>query len=192
MTNNDVFRRLRYIFDFDDTRMMAIFALAGPPATRAEISSWLKKEGAEGYQDMEDLALAVFLNGLITDQRGKKDGPQPVPENRLSNNMIFTKLKIALNLKADDILEMLRLADFEISRHELSAFFRKVGHKHYRKCKDQALRNFLQGMQLKYRGESEQKPETTKPEKSKAAEKPPVDSDNEKPRESIWPTNFKR
>jgi uncharacterized protein YehS (DUF1456 family) len=62
------------------------------------------------------------------------------------------KLKIALNLKAEDVLEILELAEFRISKHELSAFFRKPGHKHYRECKDQILRNFLQGMQLKYRG----------------------------------------
>jgi uncharacterized protein YehS (DUF1456 family) len=61
------------------------------------------------------------------------------------------KLKIALNLKAEDVLGILELAEFRISKHELSAFFRKPGHKHYRECKDQILRNFLQGLQLKYR-----------------------------------------
>ena len=62
------------------------------------------------------------------------------------------KLKIALNLQADDILEMLQLADFKISKHELSAFFRKADHKHYRKCQDQVLRHFLKGLQFKHRG----------------------------------------
>jgi len=61
------------------------------------------------------------------------------------------KLKIALNLKAEDVLEIMELAGFLMSKHELSAFFRKPGHKHYRECKDQILRNFLKGMQLKYR-----------------------------------------
>ncbi len=61
------------------------------------------------------------------------------------------KLKIALNLKADDVLEIMNLADLRISKHELSAFFRRPDHKHYRDCKDQILRNFLHGMQLKYR-----------------------------------------
>ena len=62
------------------------------------------------------------------------------------------KLKIAFNLKADETLALLALNDLEISKHELSAFFRKPGHKHHRACKDQVLRNFLQGLQLKYRG----------------------------------------
>ena len=65
--------------------------------------------------------------------------------------LIFMKLKIALSLKAEDVMAILELADFKISKHELSAFFRKPDHKHYRDCKDQILRNFLKGLQLKYR-----------------------------------------
>ena len=61
------------------------------------------------------------------------------------------KLKIALNLKAEDVLEIMYLSDWRMSKHELSAFFRKPGHKHYRDCKNQILRNFLKGVQLKYR-----------------------------------------
>ena len=61
------------------------------------------------------------------------------------------KLKIALNLKAEDVLAIMNLAEFHLSKHELSAFFRKADHKHYRECKDQILRNFLKGLQLKYR-----------------------------------------
>ncbi|NOZ38536.1 MAG: DUF1456 family protein, partial [Gammaproteobacteria bacterium] len=59
--------------------------------------------------------------------------------------------KIALNLKDEDILEIMGLAGLSISKHELSAFFRRPDHKHYRECKDQILRNFLKGMRLKYR-----------------------------------------
>ncbi len=60
-------------------------------------------------------------------------------------------MKIALDLKANDILKILELANMRMSKHELSAFFRKREHKHYRECKDQILRNFLKGLQLKYR-----------------------------------------
>jgi uncharacterized protein YehS (DUF1456 family) len=55
-------------------------------------------------------------------------------------------------MKAEEILEIIGLANFSISKHELSAFFRRPGHKHYRFCNDQILRYFLKGMQLKYRG----------------------------------------
>ncbi len=151
MTNNDILRRIRYIFDFDDSKMIAVFGLADLQVTRGEISDWLKKDDDPAFQKCSDTQLAIFLNGLINDKRGKKEGPQPDPEKCLTNNIIFMKLKIALNLKAEDVLEIMDLADLRISKHELSAFFRRPDHKHYRDCKDQILRNFLKGMQLKYR-----------------------------------------
>jgi len=131
---------------------MSIFSLGGSEVTRAQVSDWLKKDDDPAYQQIKDLELATFLNGLIVEKRGKKDGPQTKPEKQLTNNMIFMKLKIALNLKAEETLAILALNDFRISKHELSAFFRKPGHKHFRACKDQVLRNFLKGLQLKYRG----------------------------------------
>ena len=151
MTNNDIMRRIRYTFDFDDSKMIAIFAAADFDATREQISDLLKKEDDPAYKECSDTVLAIFLNGLINDKRGRKDGEKPEPETKLTNNIIFTKLKIALNLKADEILDMLNMVDVDISKHELSAFFRKSTHKNFRVCQDQVLRNFLKAMQLKYR-----------------------------------------
>lgn len=151
MTNNDILRRLRYLFDFSDVKMIALFELTGHRVTREQISTWLKKEEDPDYVKCRDRELAIFLNGLIIEKRGKKEGPLPQPETRLNNNIIFMKLKIALNLKAEEITELMVLANFRISKHELSAFFRKPGHKHYRECQDQILRYFLNGLQLKFR-----------------------------------------
>ena len=142
MQNNDILRRIRYTFDLSDSKMISIFGLAEHQVTRAQISDWLKKDDDPAFQKCRDIQLAFFLNGLINDKRGKKEGPQPKPEKRLTNNMIFMKLKIALNLKAEEVLEIMELAGFPMSKPELSAFFRKPGHKHYRECKDQILRNF--------------------------------------------------
>ena len=151
MTNNDILRRIRYTFDFDDSKMITVFGLADHQVSREQISDWLKKDDDPAYQACSDTQLAIFLNGLINDIRGRKEGAQAEPEKRLTNNIILKKLKIALNLQAEGVLEILQLAGYQLSKHELSAFFRKPGHKHYRECKDQILRNFLQGMQLKYR-----------------------------------------
>ena len=151
MTNNDILRRLRYTFDFNDSKMIILFGLANLDVTRGQVSDWLKREDDPAYKNCTDTQLAIFLNGLINDKRGKKEGPQPKPEKRLTNNIIFRKLKIALDLKADDVLEIMELANLRMSKHELSAFFRKPDHRHYRDCKDQILRNFLKGVQLKYR-----------------------------------------
>lgn len=162
MTNNDILRRLRYVFDFNDSKMISTFDAAGHQVTREQISDWLKKEEDPAYIKCPDRELAIFLNGLINKKRGKKEGPQPQPESRLTNNLILIKLKIALNLKAEEITALMDLANFPISKHELSALFRKPGHKHYRDCQDQILRNFLQGLQLKFRpgGESDPGSET--------------------------------
>lgn len=151
MTNNDILRRIRYTFDLSDSKMISIFGSAELEVTRAEISDWLKKDDDPAFQKCVDVQFATFLNGFINIKRGKKEGPQPEPEERLTNNIIFRKLKIALNLKAEDVLEILELAERKISKHELSAFFRKPDNKHYRECQDQILRNFLKGMQVKYR-----------------------------------------
>lgn len=152
MTNNDVLRRIRYAFDFNDSKMIEIIGLANHQVTREQISNWLKKDDDPAFQKCSDTQLATFLNGLIIDRRGKKEGVQSTPERHLNNNIILRKLKIALDLKAEDVLGILALANVHLSKHELSAFFRKPGHKHYRECKDQVLRNFIEGMQLKYRG----------------------------------------
>jgi len=151
MTNNDILRRVRYIFNFNDDKMIALFALADCKVTRAQISDWMKQEDDPAFKKLTDVQLATYLNGLINDKRGKREGPQPVPEKDLTNNAVFMKLKIALNLQAEDILEIMDLSDFRMSKHELSAFFRKPGHKHYRECKDQILRIFLKGLQMQYR-----------------------------------------
>ena len=151
MTNNDILRRIRYIFDISDSGMIAVFGAAGHVVTRAEVSDLLKRFDDPAYQECSDRLLAVFLNGLINDRRGTKDGPQPEPESELNNNIIFRKLKIALNLNAEETLEILALAGMRVSKHELSALFRRPDHKHYRDCKDQMLRNFLSGLQVRYR-----------------------------------------
>jgi uncharacterized protein YehS (DUF1456 family) len=70
----------------------------------------------------------------------------------MTNNDILKKLRIALELKDSDIIEILKLADFEISKTELSALFRNPEHKNYRECGNQLLRRFLDGLIIKYRG----------------------------------------
>ncbi|MGB0522357.1 MAG: DUF1456 family protein [Flammeovirgaceae bacterium] len=153
MKNNDILRRLRYTFDFNDTKMIELFDSGALTVNRSEVSNWLKREDDEEFEELYDVQLAAFLNGFINDKRGKREGVQPKPEKSLNNNTILRKLKIALNLKDEDMVEVLALADLRVSKHEINAFFRKPTQKQYRVCKDQILRNFLHGLQLKYRPE---------------------------------------
>jgi len=154
MNNNDILRRIRYTFNYRDEEMIKIFGLANQEISYTDVRLFLKKEEDPERKNLNDELLATFLNGWIILKRGAKDGPMPEPEKNLNNNVIFRKLKIALNLKDEDILEILKLADFRFSRHELSALFRKKGHPQYRTCKDQVIRYFLHGMQLKYHGKN--------------------------------------
>lgn len=148
MTNNDILRRLRYAFDLKDSAVIDIVALADVDVTEEQVAAWLKREEDDGFLKMSDREMVAFLNGFINFKRGKRDGAQPPLEERLNNNMVLQKLRIALNLQAEGVLHILELADFRLSKHELSAFFRKPGNKNYRECKDQILRKFLLGIQL--------------------------------------------
>lgn len=80
----------------------------------------------------------------------------------MTNNDIFKKLRVALALKDDDIVEILKLVDFKISKSELSAFFRNEDHPNYKNCGDQILRNFLNGMVLYLRGDQRKSKEPWK------------------------------
>lgn len=151
MNNNDLLRRLRYTFDFSDHKMVHLFGLADYEASLGQVDAWLKKEDEEAYRVLDDLELAIFLNGFISDKRGKTEGPPAVPEKYLNNNIILRKLKIALSLKDTDMLEIIALGGMQISKHELSAFFRNPKQNQYRRCEDQILRKFVHGLQLKYR-----------------------------------------
>lgn len=151
MNNNDVLRSLRYTFNFNDDKMVELFKLAGLEVTREQVCSWLKKEEDPDFKGIYDQPLAYFLNGLIIAKRGKKEGELPIAEKKLNNNIVFRKIKIALNFKDEDIISILASVDFKLSKHELSAFFRKPDQNQYRPCKDQIMRNFLHGLSKKYR-----------------------------------------
>ena len=153
MINNDILRRLRFVFDYQNAKMIKIFAKVKHEVTQEELLNLLKKEAEEGYQACNDKMLCRFLDGLIIEKRGLKEGAEiPEPVAQLNNNLIFKKLRVALEMREEDIISALALADFNMSKSELGALFRKPGHKHFKECGDQVLRNFLTGLSLKYRG----------------------------------------
>jgi len=70
----------------------------------------------------------------------------------MSNNDILKKLRVALQLRNDDIVGILQLVNFRMTASELSAFFRSEDHPNYKPCGDQVLRNFLNGLVIHLRG----------------------------------------
>ncbi|WP_147200249.1 DUF1456 family protein [Pantoea sp. MBD-2R] len=152
MTNNDVLRSVRYMLNLSDAQMVSVLALAETIVSEAEMQRFLKKDDEAGFQACPDVIMGYFLNGLIYQRRGKsEDAPAPSIERKMTNNIIMKKLRVAFDLKTTDILDILKLADFAVGQSEIGAIFRKPGHKNYRECGDQILRNFLKGLTLKIR-----------------------------------------
>jgi len=152
MINNDILRRLCTIFNFDNKKTRAIFALKQCTINDDQLANIYKEKNDPAYKELLDVELACFLNGLIIEKRGKKDGPEHHTEQLLNNNIIFNKVKIALALKADEVISLLELADVSLTKYELSAFFRNINHKHYRECTDDILSAFLKGLKIKFQG----------------------------------------
>lgn len=75
----------------------------------------------------------------------------------MTNNDILKKLRIALNLHEEDIMEILSYVDFKVSHSELRALFRSPEHRNYKECGDQILRKFLDGLIIKNRGRRKKK-----------------------------------
>lgn len=151
MNNNEILNRLSGTLNLNSDNIAKVFSLAELSVTNEQVVQWLEKEESDAFIELKNIELASFLNGLIAFKRGKREGEQPKPEWKLSNNIIFQKLRIALNLQTTDIIDILQLAGSTITKHELSALFRKPGNKHYRSCKDQTLSDFLAGLELKFR-----------------------------------------
>lgn len=154
MTNNDILRQLRFALNINDSTMIEIFRLSDHEIEQSSITGLLKKEDEEGFALCGDDVLRYFLDGLILHKRGRKEmrlGETRKSDSRLINNAILKKIRIALELKEDDMLGILKLANVDISKHELTALFRKEGHKNYKECGDQFLRKFLKGLSIRYR-----------------------------------------
>jgi len=164
MENNDILIRLRYALDIKDKDMVEIFKLGGVVLTQEEVKQLLTKddqtETTEEQVKCNNQVLESFLNGFIIFKRGKQE-PKPgqaekpvlvIKDHENINNVLLKKLKIALALNSDDMLDIFKLAGLTVTKGELSALFRKEGHKNYKECGDKYARNFLKGLAMRYRG----------------------------------------
>lgn len=175
MDNNDILIRLRYALDIKDIEMVEIFKLGGLEVTEEEVRKMLIKSKNSYHNEVgnhceieervenikcKNSALDSFLNGLIIFKRGKQDIKPGQPERQVLsiknsenlNNVMLKKLKIALSLTSDDMLDILKATGVIVTKGELSALFRKEGHKHYKECGDKYARKFLKGLSIKNRG----------------------------------------
>ena len=154
MTNNDILRSIRYMLDLSDPKVAELAQLADADLEidQEVVQRFLKKEDDADYLNCADRVLACFLDGLVIQRRGRNESQPARPvESRISNNIVVKKLRIAFELRDDDMHAIFAEAGFPISKPELSALFRQPGHKHYRACGDQILRNFLKGLTARVR-----------------------------------------
>lgn len=165
MDNNDILIRLRYAMEIKNKEMAEIFKLGGVDVTVPEVIKILtKSDEYDGESDDQikcnNSMLDSFLNGLIIFKRGKQepnpnkaDTPEPSIKKSVNvNNLLLKKVKIALALTTEDMLDIFEKAGITISKGELGALLRKEGHKNYKECGDKYARNFLKGLAVKYRG----------------------------------------
>jgi uncharacterized protein YehS (DUF1456 family) len=158
--NNYVLRRVAYALTLNMKGMLETFNFADYSLSDSELKGYLLKDEQDGFMLLPDYILIIFLDALIIQKRGKKEGAENLSQSErvklskkesLTNNMLLTKLKIAFNLKAEDLIEILLKADFRISKGELSAFSRNSEHRNFRPCGNQLIRNLLTGLTLKFR-----------------------------------------
>jgi uncharacterized protein YehS (DUF1456 family) len=147
-------RRLRYALDISDPAMVSIFGLSGHSIDQSALGALLKKEDEVGYVECSSALTGLFLDGLIIHKRGVKESQPGLTEKNeavLNNNSILKKMRIALELKEEDMISIMKLVNIVISKSELSALFRNTGHKNFKVCGDQFLRNFLKGLTIRNR-----------------------------------------
>lgn len=172
MNNNDILIRLRYALDIKDTDMMEIFRLGGVTVTKEELQRMLLKTANNSNMDSEDEFIAdddmnkcnnymleSFLNGFIIFKRGEQESKPGqtqkqvfmINNNKAVNNVFLKKVKIALSLTGEDMLNILNDAGANLSNSELSAVLRREGQRNYKECGDRYVRKFLKGLAIRYR-----------------------------------------
>ncbi|WP_409250645.1 DUF1456 family protein [Bacillus sp. SCS-153A] len=156
--NNDILIRLRYALDIKNTEMVEIFKLGGINLSKEEVMKVLTKSEedevqSENHLPCDDEMFESFLNGFITFKRGPKPGQpeRPAITYEHVNNLLLKKLKIALSLTSEDMIEILQDAGVTVTKGEMGAIFRREGHKNYQVCGDRYARNFLKGLTIRYR-----------------------------------------
>ncbi len=157
MINNHILRSVRYMLDLSDQKVADICKLpnADFPVDKAAVQGMTRREGEEGYVECSSAVLAHFLDGLVLYRRGPDEGrPARAVEKHVSNNVVLKKLRVAFELKDVDMHAIFEASGFEVTKPEMSAFFRDRSHKHYRLCGDQLLRNFLRGLTMRLRPEA--------------------------------------
>ncbi|MDM8534749.1 DUF1456 family protein [Clostridiaceae bacterium HSG29] len=148
MKNAKILMKISEALDFEAVDLVRIFKLDKIEISEAEAELLLRGENKKPlkYEDLES-----FLNGLIVMFRGEKPlkagqekrQPTLVEDDKSINNVVLKKMKIALSLSSEDMLDMFKSVKVEISKDKLTTLFRKESHKNYKYCRDVYVIGFL-------------------------------------------------
>lgn len=152
MKNNDVMKSVRYTLDLKNAEVEQMIKEGGVELNALDVSNILKDETEEGHVACPIETIHAFLDGLILKKRGPSDRPVDKESTTwINNTVVLRKLRIAFSMKDTDMIATMEKAGFPVSKGEINALFRAPTHKHYKKCGDQFLRNFLKGLALTFR-----------------------------------------
>jgi len=144
MTNNNILRNIQSALKIDNIEILKIYKILDKAITIEDVEDALRDEHDEKYIQLSDDGFALFLDALITHRRGPSDKKSQKID--LTNNTILKKLRVAFNLKDNDMLRILGLGSVHFSKSELTPYFRSEEHKNYRHCSDTLLNSFIEGL----------------------------------------------
>lgn len=147
MTHNYIIKQIRDALKLDEETTLKIFQLSDPEVTHEDVLDILKDEKDPGFIFVSDEGMELFLDGLITYRRGpSKKKRETKAATVMSNNDILKKLRIALDLKDDEMLALFESVGITLTKSELTPFFRQKGKPNYKRCSDKFLKGFLKAL----------------------------------------------
>lgn len=153
MNNNELLKKMTDTMKLSNEDVSKIFGLGDLPITADEVPDIFEDYG-DDQMECTNLMLESFLNGLIVYKRGPKEtkpGENVKPKLAIDvrknrNNVVLKKLKIVFSLTSEGMLDLINHGEVDLHKHDLSAMFRKQGHKHYKSCPDYYVKEFLAGI----------------------------------------------
>ncbi|MEH6634638.1 MAG: DUF1456 family protein [Halioglobus sp.] len=148
MDNNQLLHMLCTALKISNTEAENIFRLSGQKVAAEKLNGLFSDPLTAEFEPCPDALLCNFLDGLIVTERGPRNDARAlvVAETALTNNQILKKLRIALDLHAQDMQSIFEEGGAELTASEFGALFRKEGNKHFRLCNDELLLCFLTGL----------------------------------------------
>ncbi|WP_024955609.1 DUF1456 family protein [Sulfurospirillum arcachonense] len=146
MTNNYILTSIMQSLKLSKVDVLKSYKLVDKKIVQEDVDDILREASDEKFILLSDEGFELFLNGFIAYKRGPSDKKAGKKQKiYFSNNIILKKLKIALDLKDEDLIQIFANDGLEITKSQLSAYFRRDGHVNYRKCSDTLLKRFIKG-----------------------------------------------